>query len=132
MSGSHTPVGPVEDSTCLSEDGEHGGRKPATRRPRTRSCLLKGCEQRFRPLVARQRYCSQPCQRAARRWSRWKAQQNYRATTSGKEKRKGQSRRYRERIRERKQPTPPDAVPEAARVITKSFFRSLLQPPRLL
>ena len=87
--------------------GENG---PA-RRPRPRLCLLKGCEQRFRPRRARQRYCSEPCRKAARAWSRWKAQQSYRATAAGKQKRNGQSRRYRERVRSRKPPAG-EAVPE--------------------
>ncbi len=124
-------MGPAEDSTLLAGDQESGQRKGPTRRPRTRGCLLKGCEQRFHPLQARQRYCSQQCRRAARQWSRWKAQRSYRATTAGKEKRNGQSRRYRERVRDRNQALE-EAVPEAARVITKNFFRSLLRPPRLL
>jgi hypothetical protein len=46
----------------------------------------------------------------------------------GKEKRNGQSRRYRERVRRRQEQQPQ----EAARVITKDFFRSLLRPARLL
>ena len=96
-------------------------RKCATHWPRTRRCLLKGCEQRFRPQRARQRYCSGPCREAARKWSRWKAQEKYRTTLAGKQKRNGQSRRYRERVRNRKPPRP-EAVPEVARVITKSFF----------
>ena len=111
-------MGPVEDSTRPAEDQEHGRRKRSTRRPRTRGCLLKGCEQRFHPLDARQRYCSPQCRRAARQWSRWKAQQSYRATAAGKEKRNGQSQRYRERVRNRQQQVPQ----EAARVITKDFF----------
>ena len=115
-------MGPVEDSTRPAKDQEHGGRKRPTRRPRTRGCLLKGCHQRFRPLEARQRYCSQQCRQAARQWSRWKAQQSYRATAAGKEKRNGQSRRYRERVRKQRQQALPEAVPEAARVITKDFF----------
>jgi hypothetical protein len=125
-------VGPVEDSTRPAQDQEHGGRERLTRRPRTRSCLLKGCDQRFRPVEARQRYRSQQCRQAARRWSRWKAQQSYRATAAGKAKRNGQSRRYRERVKERKLQTQQNADPEAARVITKDFFRSLLRPSRLL
>ena len=52
-------------------------------RPRMRRCLLKGCEQRFHPRQARQRYCSERCREAARKWSRWKAQQRYRETTAG-------------------------------------------------
>ena len=43
-----------------------------------RRCLLKGCEQRYHPRQARQRYCSESCREAARKWSRWKAQQRYR------------------------------------------------------
>jgi hypothetical protein len=114
-------VGPVEDSTRPDEDREHSGRKGPTRRPRTRGCLLKGCGQRFRPVEARQRDCSQQCRQAARQWSRWKAQEKYRGTPAGKQKRNGQSRRYRERVRNRKPPRS-EAVPEAARVITKNFF----------
>ena len=56
----------------------------------------------------------------------------YRATTAGKEKRNGQSRRYRERIKIRK-PAEPEAVNDPARVITtEHFFRSLLRPARML
>ena len=42
-----------------------------------------------------------------------------------------QSRRYRERVKDRKPPEK-EAVPETARVIPKKFFRRLLQPTRLL
>ena len=123
-------MGPPENPTNPAEKQEAGERQLA-RRPRTRRCLLKGCEQRFHPQQAYQRYCSERCREAAREWSRWKAQQRYRATTAGKEKRNGQSRRYRERVRSRKPPEP-EAVSEAARVITKNFFRGLLRPARLL
>lgn len=112
-------MGPDEDSTRPAEDQEHGRRKRPPRRPRTRVCLLKGCEQRFHPRQARERYCSQQCRQAAWQWSRWKAQQSYRATAAGKEKRNGQNRRYRERVRNRPQPT----AQQDARVIT-IFFSS--------
>ena len=91
------------------------------RRPRTRRCLLKGCEKRYHPRRARQRYCSPECREAARAWRRWKAQQRYRATAAGKQKRNGQSRRYRERRRNR-QPSAPEAVSRTARVIRMKFF----------
>ena len=107
------------------ENQEPGRRKRLARRARARRCLLKGCEQRFRPPQARQRYCSEPCRKAARAWSRWKAQESYRVTAAGKQKRNGQSRRHRERVRDRKPPAG-EAVPEAARVITNKFFRRLL------
>ena len=123
-------MGPPENPTSHPEKQEVR-RKRLARRPRMRRCLLKGCEQRFRPQQARQRYCSEHCRAAAREWSRWKAQRRYRATTAGKQKRNGQSRRYRERVGIRK-PSEPEAVGEAARVISKNFFRWLLRPAWLL
>src|SRR5450432_3434195 len=47
---------------------------------------------------------AKPCRKAARAWSRWKAQERYRDTATGKQQRNGQSRRYRERVRSRKSP----------------------------
>lgn len=125
-------MGPPENPTGPTENQQSGRRKRAARRPRTRRCLLKGCEHRFHPRQARQHYCSAECRTAARKWSGWKAQQRYRATKSGKAKRTDQSRRYRERVKSRK-PAAPEADNEAARVITPAeFFRSFLRPPRLL
>lgn len=125
-------MGPPENPTRHSENQETGRRKRLARRPRRRRCLLKGCEQHFRPRQARQRYCSIRCREAAWEWSRWKAQEKYRATGVGREKRNGQSRRYRERVRDRK-PQEKETVAEAARVITTEFFfRSWLRPAGLL
>jgi hypothetical protein len=95
-----------------------------------RRCLLKGCERRFQPRQARQRYCSADCRKAARRWSRWKAQQKYRDTAApGKEKRNGQNRRYRERSKMHK-PAQKEAVEPAARVITlEAFFEHSCDRP---
>src|SRR5260370_6462181 len=117
---------PHEKPARHPENQEPTGRMRLARRTRTRRCLLKGCEERFHPWRARQRYCSEQCRMAAREWSRWKAQQRYRATGAGREKRKGQGRRYPERVRDRKQPAPEEAIPEAGRGITKEFFRRLL------
>ena len=128
---SSPPMGPPENPTAHPENQE-GRRRRLPCQPRKRCCLLKGCEQRFHPRQARQRYCSEECGKAAREWSRWKAQQRYRTTTAGKQKRSGQSRRYRERVRSRKTPAP-EAVGDPARVITtEDFFRSLLRPAGLL
>ncbi len=128
---SSPPMGPSESPTAHPENQE-GRPKRLARRPRMRRCLLKGCEQRFHPRQARQRYCSAECRKAARRWSRWKAQQRYRETAAGQEKRNGQSRRYREQVKSRKTPEP-EAVNDPARVITTEyFFRPLLRPSRLL
>jgi hypothetical protein len=86
-------MGPPENRTSPAERQEVGRR--LVRRPRMRRCLLKGCEQRFRPRQARQRYCGERCRGVARKWSRWKAQHAYRTTAAGKRKRNGQSLRYR-------------------------------------
>jgi hypothetical protein len=124
-------MGPSESRIGQAENQE-GRPKRLARRPRTRCCLLKGCQQRFHPRQAHQRYCSQGCREAARKWSRRKAQERYRETAAGQQKRKGQSRRYRERVKDRK-PAEPEAVNEAARVITTEHsFRPLLRPARLL
>jgi hypothetical protein len=124
-------MGPPENPTAHRENQE-GRRRRLPCRPRKRRCLLKGCEQRFHPVHACQRYCSEQCREAARKWERWKAQQRYRETAAGKQKRNGQSRRYRERVKSRKPPEP-EAVDDAARVITtEHFFRSFVRPARLL
>jgi hypothetical protein len=126
---SSPPMGPSESLTRHRENQAAGRR---VQRPRQRRCLLKGCEQRFHPLQARQRYCSEGCRKKARRWSRWKAQQRYRETAGGQQKRNTQSRRYRERVKSRK-PAQPPAVSDGARVITQEhFFRAHLRPAGLL
>src|ERR1700730_15335965 len=125
-------MGPPETATHPRKNQAAGRRKRRAYRPRTRTCLLKGCNQRFHAKQARQCYCSERCRREARKWSRWKGQQRYRKTAAGQKKRNGQSRRYRERVKARK---PPEtvAVNEGARVITQEhFFRLFLRPPRLL
>lgn len=122
-------MGPSESPTSPRKNQAAGPRK---RRPRRRYCLLKGCEQRFHPRRARQRYCSAGCRKQARKWGRWKAQRRYRETAAGQEKRQHQSRRYRERVQSR-QAADSGAVNEAARVIPKEyFFRAHLRPARVL
>jgi hypothetical protein len=123
-------MGPTESLTRPRKNQVAGRRD--RRRPRARCCLLKGCKQRVHPRQAYQRYCSAECRERARKWSRWKAQQKYRKTTGGKQRRNSQSGRYRERVKSRKA-ADPEAVNEAARVITPEyFFRAHVRPPRLL
>jgi hypothetical protein len=125
-------MGPTENLTRPRKRQGGGRRKPSGRRPRQRCCLLKGCEQRFDPRQAGQRYCSEECRKAARKWSRWKAQQRYRETVAGKAKRNQQSRCYRQRAKTRKA-SDPEAVKRAARVITpEHFFRARLRPAGML
>jgi hypothetical protein len=122
-------MGSAESATRRCEKQAAGQRKP---RPRLRPCLLKGCGQRFHPRQATQRYCSTRCRQEARQWSRWKAQQKYRTTAGGKEKRNGQSQRYRQRVKYRK-PAEPEATSQGTRVITpEQFFRAHVRPAGVL
>jgi hypothetical protein len=129
---SSPPMGPPESRTRPRKNQAAGRRKRRARKPRPRSCLLKGCEQKFHPQQTRQRYCSAECRGKARKWSQWKTQQRYRETAAGQQKRNGQSRRYRERVKSRKPPEP-EAVNQPARVITQEhFFRAYLRPAGVL
>ena len=114
-------MGPHNHPTSYPEKHTGRPRKHAVRRPRTRRCLLKGCEQHFHPEHARARYCGSRCRAQARKWTEWKAQRAYRVTAKGKAKRNRQCRHYRERLKtgdaSKKTPT---ARP--ARVIPKIFF----------
>ncbi len=96
-------MGPPEDPPKKRRNQGKRRRRPIARRPRRRLCLLKGCKKTFRPDVATARYCSKECRLEADRWSQWKAQQKYRRTKKGKEKRQEQSRRYRQRVQKRKE-----------------------------
>jgi len=69
--------------------------------PCCRRCLLKGCECWFLPPWPQARYCSPTCQEAAEYWRGWHAGQRYRATLQGKERRREQAKRHRERARQR-------------------------------
>lgn len=84
----------------FQNDGSSPPRQ-ALSRGRARICLLKGCEQWFSPPHPLSRYCSQACADAARLWSRRQAAQRYRASEPGKQRRRQQARRYRERVRQR-------------------------------
>ena len=125
-------MGPFENPTLRRKTQAASVRKRRACRPRLRRCLLKGCEQLFRPRQMGQRYCSERCRGGARKWLRWKAQQRYRRSVGGKQRRKGQNQRYRERVKARKLPEPA-AVSQAARVITpQHFFRAQLRPAGVL
>jgi hypothetical protein len=79
----------------------HNGERPDGCHHQPRLCLLKGCERLFWPRHWRAHYCSEACRQAARRWRRWRASQQYRATENGRVHRQDQQRRYRQRRRER-------------------------------
>ncbi len=84
-------------------------RQAGARKPRTRRCLLKGCEQRFRPDHPGVRYCGAGCRAAAREWSEWRAQQRYRQSEKGRERRREQCRRRRARQRKHGESSEPQA-----------------------
>jgi len=92
-------MGPSEDrSTAAKNQAGHlrtAGQRRRLRRPRSRACLRKGCERRFRPVHPWTRYCSEECREEARRWREWRARHRYRQSEVGKQKRRAQSRRYR-------------------------------------
>ena len=44
-----------------------------------------------------ERYCSKHCRDQARKWRQWKARHEYRQSPHGKQVRRAQSRRYRQR-----------------------------------
>jgi hypothetical protein len=105
------------------------GCKHRAHRPRSRVCLLKGCERVFRPPHPITRYCSEACRQRARRWRGWKARRRYRQSAVCKQKRQAQSRRYRERQKARNRKT---QVASNARVIPIKFFFVLLRPSWML
>lgn len=69
--------------------------------PRSRRCLRAGCGCFFRPSCARKYYCSPACRALVRAWAAQQAQAKYRASEQGRSCRREQSRRYRERCRQR-------------------------------
>ena len=90
---------------------------PLPGHPCARQCLLKGCERWFLPHHFQDCYCSPQCRIAARRWRRWYACQRYRATTNGKQRRREQAQRHRDRARLRSalaEPAPPTPEVEPA------------------
>ena len=89
---------------------QHDGFSPWRQVPdhcRARICLLKGCGTWFSPPHPLSRYCSEACGEAARLWSRRLAAERYRASEKGKERRRQQSCRYRERVRQRREEAQP-------------------------
>jgi hypothetical protein len=85
-------LGPPQYSHC-----DRAAQVPAGQ-VRCRRCLLKGCEQFYRPSHPQSRYCSDACRREARRWRRRQSSRTWRASARGKARRRAQCRRYRRRI----------------------------------
>ena len=102
---------------------------PHTGNPCSRQCLLKGCERWFLPRHFQDCYCSTQCRLAARRWH---AARTYRATVNGKQRRREQVRRSRERKRLRsglEEPTPPISEVEPPPTAIEADIPPLTDPP---
>ena len=82
---------------------------------RCRRCLLKGCESRFRPAHPLSRYCSRICSAKARCWAFRRANERYRRSEQGKQRRRTQACRYRERQRLKAASAEESAPPETSR-----------------
>jgi hypothetical protein len=125
-------MGPCEHPPSRLKN-QHKGKSPRprcrARRPRSRTCLLKGCGRKFRPRHPLERYCSKHCRDQARKWRQWKARHEYRQSPHGKQVRRAQSRRYRQRRKNKGVKKRRSKVREGHH--KKSFFM-LLQPPRVL
>lgn len=87
----------------LHRDRRTASRQGSCQGPRRRRCLLKGCEAFFVPQYAQARYCSPACQEAADRWRHWRARQAWRKTPGGRECRRQQCCRYRQRVCQRRE-----------------------------
>lgn len=105
--------------TCSFRRNAHG---------RCRRCLLKGCEQSFRPRRPQSRYCSDRCRQLARRWRRWQASRRWRGTDQGRACRRRQGQRYRQRRQERvasvRPPPSIDEEPPLNAVMTSAAQRT--------
>lgn len=127
-------MGPREDpsTSCENQDTRPlgtEGYKCRAHRPRSRSCLLKGCERVFRPQHPLTRYCSEACRQRAHRWREWKARRRYRQSAGCKQRRRAQSRRYRERRKATDRKIPACQQREGH---PYQFFSMLLRPPWML
>jgi hypothetical protein len=93
--GATTPLGLLQYSVGCGLPQEPADPARGFRR---RRCLLKGCEQFYRPIQPQSRYCSESCRQDARRWRRCQASRTWRSSVAGQRRRREQSRRYRQRI----------------------------------
>lgn len=105
-------MGPSQ--SCRSSPWNQGFRKGRVRKPRKRTCLLKGCRRRFTPKLPQSRYCSEECAKAARRWSVWKARKKYRESPKAKKQRGQQAKRNRGRKKAKKAAGDPGNPPSLA------------------
>jgi hypothetical protein len=75
--------------------------QPHTLRMGARLCLNERCERTFQPTHHLDRYCGPECLADARRWQVRFANQLYRRSADGRERRREQSRRYRLKLKVR-------------------------------
>jgi hypothetical protein len=100
--------------------------------PCSRQCLLKGCERWFLPHHFQDCYCGTACRIAARHWRRWHAARRYRATAHGKQRRREQAQRHRQRKRLRSaldEPALPAPDAEPASSASAADVSALIESP---
>jgi len=100
-------VGPIVYPPFLSP--RQGPLRVCGRPHGCRRCLNKGCERWFVPSRPQTLYCCPCCRAIGCQWRRRRAAQRYRASDKGKQTRREQSRRYRQRKRQAQAvpPVPP-------------------------
>jgi hypothetical protein len=79
-------------------DARPGGRR--ARRPRTRRCLLEGCDARYRPAHWRTRYCSEACRASATRWLAARRQRRRRECEDARKKHRDAEKKRRDLAKE--------------------------------
>ena len=129
-SGSITSHGPSRESYTPARKARGAGAETAGVPPRTRRCLLKGCERRFRPGRRASAIAAKP---AGRRRGNGRVEGPAELPGHGG----GQTEAERAKpalpgARQRAETTRERSSSGIARVITRNFFRWLLRPARLL
>ena len=101
------------------------------RRPRLRTCLRRGCGQKFQPRRYNQRYCQDAaCLRAVRRWQAAKRQAQRRADEAVKAQHAAAQRARRQSAKSVPQPPKePEAAPARGHAAKIFFLRPVCKRP---
>ena len=100
-------------------------RSARARRPRTRSCLRKGCGCKYKPRCRIQRYCQEPdCLRQVRRWQAARRQAKRRRDAEIRAQHAEAEKERRQRTKVVSQPVEDTEVTPARGHEAELFFRS--------
>jgi hypothetical protein len=98
--------------------------RTSPRRPRARTCLRKGCGQKYQPRCWNQRYCQKPeCQRQVHRWQAARRQARRRLDAAAKAQHAQAQRLRRQRAKAASQALKPAKVAAARGHAAEFFFR---------